>query len=1621
MQEFTYKVVEADELQPSHSNSGGRNPLHFIPEAQPKERNDKAGIAASDAIAENIDLGRVSAAPNAYTGAPIVNERGEVIQGNNRAIGIKKHYQGGKAEYKQQLLGQAQQLGIDPAQIEGMENPVLVREVKVDDATAIELGNYDVKDLETGGQRRIDPVAASRRIPFTEKQKIASALLVNPDKTLRENIKDNFAKVAKMLVPKFISPSQYDTIISNKTNTITPKGVDDVTELVLHFLFDGGDIKLRQVFDMLPAALQQGIINSMPQLFSVPQGESIVEQLQNAMILLHEVEVAKSATIDEFLGQIDMFDAAKANRFSSTDVALAKLLAGKKQKEVQTLFSKYASLTLGATDMFGSTPGISKAQALSELTGTPYKPTAQDVTNGANQNIQRDASGKDSGSGRGTGPNARIADEATPNQATPNYQGGVQFTDVKSTPGRLKPLAKVIERALKAMKQYGDFKVYFYEDQADIRASYNERANFTLNDQQSVTGFFNPDDNSIHVYVNADGASTVALHEILHPFVRAIKKANPGLFTKLYENLKTIPEYSAVTMTGNSVKGFSENPYYDFIGTTEEEALVEFFAKVGSGELILREKSKGKVVEWINSILRAIGFDEIGDKADIRKWAGAIATALQQGIELDRVDVDVNDDVQARIDVIQDFPYYDKLTKLVENGIKKAIPKDQIVQTILSAFNSQNVTVPPNVIESIYISRKATAKKDRKPGGKAITAFRNFHQKYFVANDGGQIREMNERLDGTIQRTVDEVDSLVKLAEKQGKGVDQDLVDRFLRDENSLQEKQEVVDTILRPNGVSEELIEKYLRGGTTRYQRLEAVKELDPNVDWTPFVESRMNDVDRDKIPLNLAATLGTMRQSLDNLSQYLVDEGYVVGDRIEVIMANLGQYMSDVYGIFKDKKFKPTEAAKVKARKYFATQIRNDPNKLVTLAATGNDLEEEIMKEAERQVNDYIAKSQQPTGQGVGAQVGKKSETIFQQKQGVPDELKELLGKYGPLQEYAFTMFQLVNYVEKSKFQRRMVNIGKGVFMWDRNDPARPLDANYELKGFASTKLDGDTNPFKGMMVDRETFEVLSGLDQVMFEGGPLLNKFLKFQGWVNKMKTVYSYQTHFGNIIGNFFFMAFNGMADVATVTSLNMARKASGRDLFGGYGLKKDEVDEVLTILKNESVVGQDVSIMAIRDTVGKLEKTRNPSINPFKRGLQKLRDKAVDADQALTDTYQAEDNFFKVLSYMTERKRYGQALYGKKYDQLDNIQKEEVNRIATEIAKANWPNYKRMGKLAQMTAKNNVLFGNFLAFTFEAVRTYGNTIAQARRELKSDNPGVRGIGRKRMVGIMAGSLAADVALTAMAKTASGVFALFFASADDTKLNRDLRLGVPKFIQSGDLLFTDKGKGVYSVVDLSAKNPLAVFRRHINAATATPSDQEVATAVSRQFLESFMGESIAVKYTRAISANKDSNDNPIYLGTDTGPEAAEKIFMFTLKSIGPAAINSALKVVNSDKPGVTLLTQVSGHNTYEIDFNNVWGQRVTSYTKNLTLMRKELRKIAKKEDTTESEFQAAVKKFNAKRKKELERLIEYKQSMLNVGLSKDAIEKELESLNNDDEYFIYKGKFTDIKYQIKDFNE
>lgn len=145
-------IIDAATLQPSHIQ-GSRNPLHFLDEAQPKERDDAASVMSAQKIASNIRPEEITSSVTAYTGAPTVNLRGETIQGNSRSDALRLMYESRPeqaAKYKQYLIDHAADFGLTPEQISSVENPVLVNMLDVADDEAIRLGQFVAQDTDSG-------------------------------------------------------------------------------------------------------------------------------------------------------------------------------------------------------------------------------------------------------------------------------------------------------------------------------------------------------------------------------------------------------------------------------------------------------------------------------------------------------------------------------------------------------------------------------------------------------------------------------------------------------------------------------------------------------------------------------------------------------------------------------------------------------------------------------------------------------------------------------------------------------------------------------------------------------------------------------------------------------------------------------------------------------------------------------------------------------------------------------------------------------------------------------------------------------------------------------------------------------------------------------------------------------------------------------------------------------------------------------------------------------------------------------------------------------------------------------------------------------------------------------
>ena len=395
--DFTYRIISADHLQPAHIN-GVPNNNNFIPEAQPKVRTDAASKKAADTIAARINLDEVGESPNAYAGAPVINDRGEVIQGNNRAAGIKLSY-GQSDDYKKQLEAQAAKFGFTPEQVNAVKNPVLVRQVSADDNKAIQLGNFDELDTTSGGVRRIDPGKIAARIPHEDKAKILSDVFLNApeDASLTDLIRDNQAQVVNHLKP-YLTETQQQSMVEN--GKLTPKAVEDVKDTFTHFLLSGGGNNLPELFDTLPDKAQKGLTASLPAIFSTPEHATLVTDTQNAIKAANTFaelrDADKNLNWDTWQRQPDMITGGLAPKeiFTPTELAIAqRLLDARKASDIRSTFADYAKLVNGKeADLFGeATPGVSKADAVKEIFNVVHEERANPSTTSTGGESRTDA------------------------------------------------------------------------------------------------------------------------------------------------------------------------------------------------------------------------------------------------------------------------------------------------------------------------------------------------------------------------------------------------------------------------------------------------------------------------------------------------------------------------------------------------------------------------------------------------------------------------------------------------------------------------------------------------------------------------------------------------------------------------------------------------------------------------------------------------------------------------------------------------------------------------------------------------------------------------------------------------------------------------------------------------------------------------------------------------------------------------------------------------------------------------------------------------------------------------------------------------------------------------------
>ena len=386
-QKANVTVMDASTLQPSHMN-GKRNISFFIDEAQPKERDGQESTAAAERIASNINPEEITSSVTAYTGAPTVNTRGEVIQGNNRSAALKAMWQNHPEQaeaYKQHLIDHAAEFGLKPEDIESMEQPVLVNMADVEDGRAITLGQYTASDTESGGTERIKAKATAQKMG-ADMTGFTSRLLrsEDEDETISQLIDANAVETLKWMQRQgYITPTQYRSAFDRKGN-LTAEAANDLKSILYETIFQGGSTQLREMFAELPAKAQKAILAIAYRDYDSPASERILPELQRSIIAYHELShfapFAKAKGMEELQNAIIMWQRQyqidestgesylPSEKYSNFALQLAAMYKGQTQRLIQSTLSRMLDLIQGKQeqDLFSDSTSDNTPRTLAE-------------------------------------------------------------------------------------------------------------------------------------------------------------------------------------------------------------------------------------------------------------------------------------------------------------------------------------------------------------------------------------------------------------------------------------------------------------------------------------------------------------------------------------------------------------------------------------------------------------------------------------------------------------------------------------------------------------------------------------------------------------------------------------------------------------------------------------------------------------------------------------------------------------------------------------------------------------------------------------------------------------------------------------------------------------------------------------------------------------------------------------------------------------------------------------------------------------------------------------------------------------------------------------------------------
>ena len=393
------------------------------------------------------------------------------------------------------------------------------------------------------------------------------------------------------------------------------------------------------------------------------------------------------------------------------------------------------------------------------------------------------------------------------------------------------------------------------------------------------------------------------------------------------------------------------------------------------------------------------------------------------------------------------------------------------------------------------------------------------------------------------------------------------------------------------------------------------------------------------------------------------------------------------------------------------------------------------------------------------------------------------------------------------------------------------KPVDEVERIRLEEEGIIDQITNPIAGKYALTDYAQALKEVDNMKPKSMPALlyqNLVLYPKATSQMAKTILAPFTHARNFISAAAFAAANGIVPFGNTADVKRAFDALQ---VAGFRKNNEFYQELLELgVVNSNVVYKQVLDLMDDVEFGKVLNRVGPDFNGFNTFMKALKK----SQRFAQDAYTAEDDFWKIFTYLGEKSRLETAYkkaglsLGQEFIDMKGVKRifneEYLRKASADLVKHNVPNYAFVSEFVKGLRKLPV--GNFVAFPAEIMRTGTNIVSTALDEIfytttingRQVNP-LRGRGLQRLTGMAATTAALPL----------GTVAMFQSLYDINKEELDaMRRYVPEWSKNSVLIPFKNEEGEFSYVDFSHLNAYDTLTRPIqtvlNAVTEGRSDKD-----------------------------------------------------------------------------------------------------------------------------------------------------------------------------------------------------